>query len=211
MAKAEIGPGEFFPVVGVGPHEKPWPTDDFYDAELLENGDRRNVLDKYRYWKLEAIVADLNSKRHKLEIAIENWQHDLNIGSIVRTANAFNVNAVHIVGKRDWNKRGAMVTDRYLTVIHHPTIEEFARYCDENSLPIIGIDNVPDSKRLESADLPEKCVLLFGQEGAGMSEEAVDKCQVLYAIEQYGSTRSMNASAAGAIAMYHWALQHLPR
>lgn len=211
MAKAEIGPGEFFPVVGVGPHEKPWPTDDFYDPELLENGDRRNVLDQYRYWKLEAIVADLNKKRHKLEIAIENWQHDLNIGSIVRTANAFNVNAVHIVGKRDWNKRGAMVTDRYLTVIHHPTIEEFARYCAESSLPIIGIDNVPGSKRLESAELPERCVLLFGQEGAGMSDEAVHICQVLYAIEQYGSTRSMNASAAGAIAMYHWALQHLPR
>ena len=211
MAKAEIGPGEFFPVVGVGPHEKPWPTGEQFDPELLENGDRRNVLDRYRYWKLEAIVADLNKKRHTLEIAIENWQHDLNIGSIVRTANAFNVNCVHIVGKRDWNKRGAMVTDRYLTVKHHPSIEEFARYCKENSIPIIGIDNVPGSKKLESAQLPEKCVLLFGQEGAGMSDEGIAACEVLYAIEQYGSTRSMNASAAGAIAMYHWALQHLPR
>jgi hypothetical protein len=96
---ATIGPGEFFPVVGVGPHEKPWPTGDHYDPELLENGDRRNVLDKYRYWSVEAIVADLNTKRHGLQIAIENWQHDLNIGSVVRTANAFNVSAVHIVGK----------------------------------------------------------------------------------------------------------------
>ena len=211
MPKAEIGPGEFFPVVGVGPHEKPWPTGDHFDPELLENGDRRNVLDHYRYWKVEAIVADLNTKRHSLEIAIENWQHDLNIGSIVRTANAFNVNAVHIVGKRDWNKRGAMVTDRYLTVIHHPSIEDFARYCHEHAIPIIGIDNVPGSQRLESAQLPEKCVLLFGQEGAGVSAEGIAACRVLYAIEQYGSTRSMNASAAGAIAMYHWALQHLPR
>ena len=211
MAKAEIGAGEFFPVVGVGPHEKPWPTGEQYDPELLENGDRRNVLDHYRYWKLEAIVADLNTKRHSLEIAIENWQHDLNIGSIVRTANAFNVNAVHIVGKRDWNKRGAMVTDRYLTVKHHATIEEFAQFCKASALPIIGIDNVPGSKKLESAELPERCVLLFGQEGAGMSDEGIAACEVLYAIEQYGSTRSMNASAAGAIAMYHWALQHLPR
>ena len=208
---ANIGPGEFFPVVGVGPHEKPWPQDAHFDPELLLNGDRRNVLDKYRYWSVEAIVADLNTKRHKLEIAIENWQHDLNIGSVVRTANAFNVNAVHIVGKRDWNKRGAMVTDRYLTVIHHPSVADFSEHCMQRGIPIIGIDNVPGSKQLESAQLPETCVLLFGQEGAGMSDEAIAVCKDLYEINQYGSTRSMNASAAGAIAMYHWALQHLPR
>ena len=170
------------------------------------------MLDKYRYWSVAAIVADLNTKRHKLQIAIENWQHDLNIGSVVRTANAFNVGAVHIVGKRDWNKRGAMVTDRYLTIIHHPTVEDFGNYCREADLPIIGIDNLPGiSKQLESTQLPESCVLLFGQEGAGMSDEAVAVCEVVLEINQYGSTRSMNASAAGAIAMYHWALQHLPR
>ncbi len=208
---AEIGPGEFFPVVGVGPHPLPLPEGDQYDPELLANGDRRNVLDHYRYWSVPAIVADLNTKRHKLQIAIENWQHDLNIGSVVRTANAFNVSAVHIIGKRDWNKRGAMVTDRYLTVIHHPTVADFAKWCADNDLPIIGIDNVPTSRNLEGSNVPESCVLLFGQEGAGMSDEAIEVCSVLYAIEQYGSTRSMNASAAAAIAMYHWALQHLPR
>ena len=153
----------------------------------------------------------MNTKRHGLQIAIENWQHDLNIGSIVRTANAFNVSGVHIVGKRDWNRRGAMVTDRYLTVHHHPTVADFAIWCKANNLPIIGIDNVEGSKKLEGAQLPENCVLLFGQEGAGMSEEGIAACEVLYEIAQYGSTRSMNASAAGAIAMYHWALQHLPR
>lgn len=211
LTPATIGPGEFFPVVGVGPHPKPWPQGDHFDPELLDLGDRRNVLDKYRYWKVDAIVADLDTKRHKLQIAIENWQHDLNIGSIVRTANAFNVSAVHIVGKRDWNRRGAMVTDRYLNVIHHPTVADFALWANENGVPIIGIDNVPGSKKLESSELPEECVLLFGQEGSGMSDEAIAICSVLYAIEQYGSTRSMNASAAGAIAMYHWALQHLER
>ena len=211
LPPATIGPGEFFPVVGVGPHPEPFPSDAHFDPELLANGDRRNVLDKYRYWSVEAIVADLNTKRHGLQIAIENWQHDLNIGSIVRTANAFNVSGVHIVGKRDWNKRGAMVTDRYLTVVHHPTVEDLALWAKENSLPLIGIDNVPGSLRLEGAQLPEKCVLLFGQEGAGMSEEGIAACSVMYAIDQYGSTISMNASAAGAIAMYHWALQHLPR
>ena len=204
-----MGPGEFYQVVGVGPHSKPWPSDARFDPELLENGDRRNVLDKYRYWKVEAIVADLDTKRHDLQIAIENWQHDLNIGSIVRTANAFNVSAVHIVGKRDWNRRGAMVTDKYLTVLHHPTVEDFKKWCDENKLPIIGIDNLPISKSLESANLPKKCVMLFGQEGAGMSDEGIAVCSVVLGISQYGSTRSMNASAAGAIAMYAWAMQHL--
>ena len=206
---AEIGPGEFFPVVGVGPHEKPWPQDDRLDPDLLENGDRRNVLDHYRYWKVEAIVADLDTKRHPLQIAIENWQHDLNIGSVVRTANAFNVSYVHIVGKRDWNRRGAMVTDKYLHVVHHPTVADFAAWCAEQSVPIIGIDNLPVSQQMENYPLPERCVLFFGQEGAGMSDEAVGICQVVLAIQQYGSTRSMNASAAGAIAMYAWAMQHL--
>ena len=206
---AEIGPGEFFPVVGVGPHDQPWPLGDEFDPELLENGDRRNVLDHYRYWKVEAIVADLDTKRHRLQIAIENWQHDLNNGSVVRTANAFNVSYVHIVGKRDWNRRGAMVTDKYLHVLHHPTVAEFALWCRENQTPIIGIDNLPVSVQLENYPLPEKCVLFFGQEGAGMSDEAVEICEVVLAIQQYGSTRSMNASAAGAIAMYAWAMQHL--
>lgn len=206
---AEIGPGEFYPVVGVGPHPKPWPTGEQYDPELLENGDRRNVLDKYRYWSVAAIVADLNTRRHSLRVAIENWQHDLNIGSIVRTANAFNVSSVHIVGKRDWNRRGAMVTDKYLTVIHHPTVADFKNWCDKNKVSIIGIDNVEVSTPIETANFPKDSVLFLGQEGAGMSDEAVAVCEQVLAISQYGSTRSMNASAAGAIAMYAWAMQHL--
>jgi len=211
LPPAEIGPGEFYPVVGVGPHPKPRPTGEQYDPELLENGDRRNVLDHYRYWSVAAIVADLDKRRNPLRIAIENWQHDLNIGSIVRTANAFNVASVHIVGKRDWNRRGAMVTDKYLHVIHHPDIADFKAWFDERSIEIIGIDNVASSTALESAKLPRECVLLFGQEGAGMSDEAVKACSRVLEISQYGSTRSMNASAAGAIAMYAWGMQHLPK
>ena len=211
MTEAEIGPGEFYPVVGVGPHPKPWPDDPRLDPELLENGDRRNVLDKYRYWKVGEIVADLDTRRAPLHIAIENWQHDLNIGSIVRTANAFNVAGVHIVGKRDWNRRGAMVTDKYLTIFHHADIEGLKNWCAEHSMILIGIDNVEGSLPLESATLPKSALMLFGQEGAGMSLEGQRACTALYEISQYGSTRSMNAAAAGAIAMYHWGLQHLER
>ena len=207
--RGDLGPGEFYPVVGVGPHPKSWPEGDQYDTELLENGDRRNVLDHYRYWSVAAIVKDLDTKRNPLQIAIENWQHDLNIGSIVRTDNAFNVSKVHIVGKRDWNRRGAMVTDKYLHVMHHPDVASFVNWCSENNLPIIAIDNTETSTRLETAVLPKECVFLFGQEGPGLSDEAIAAADQVLEISQYGSTRSMNASAAGAIAMYAWAMQHL--
>ena len=205
----EPGAGEFYPFIGVGPHPKPWPVGPEFDPELLEHGDQRNVLDEYRYWTVDAIVADLNTKRNPLHIAVENWKHDLNIGSLIRTANAFNVTGIHIVGKRDWNRRGAMVTDRYMSVQHHPTVKDFADWAKERELPIIGIDNIDVSKSLEHRPLPKECVLFFGQEGSGMSDEAVAVCEVVLAINQYGSTRSINASAAGAIAMYAWGLQHL--
>lgn len=205
----EPGAGEFYPFIGVGPHPKPWPVGPEFDPELLEHGDQRNVLDEYRYWTVDAIVADLNTKRNPLHIAVENWKHDLNIGSLIRTANAFNVAGIHIVGKRDWNRRGAMVTDRYMSVQHHSTVKDFADWAKERELPIIGIDNIEVSKSLEHRPLPRECVLFFGQEGSGMSDEAVAVCEVVLAINQYGSTRSINASAAGAIAMYAWGLQHL--
>ncbi|MEY4451723.1 MAG: hypothetical protein RLZZ380_844 [Actinomycetota bacterium] len=194
---------------GVGPHAKPWPIGEQYDPELLENGDTRNVLDQYRYWKMEAIVAELDSRRHKFHVAIENWQHDLNIGSIVRTANAFLAAEVHIIGNRRWNRRGAMVTDRYQHVTHHPTVEDFLAWTKANQLPIIAIDNVPGCKKIEEYDLPESCVLLFGQEGPGLSQEAINASEVVLEISQFGSTRSINASAAAAIAMHSWITTHV--
>ena len=194
---------------GVGPHAKPWPEGEQYDPELLENGDTRNVLDQYRYWKMEAIVADLDSRRHGFHVAIENWQHDLNIGSIVRTANAFLASEVHIIGNRRWNRRGAMVTDRYQHVRHHPTVDDFLAWAKSENLPIIAIDNVPGCKKIEQYELPENCVLLFGQEGPGLSEEAINASEVVLEISQFGSTRSINASAAAAIAMHSWIEQHI--
>ena len=183
-----------------------------YDPELLANGDTRNVVDKYRYWSMEAIVADLDSKRHSFHVAIENWQHDLNIGSIVRTANAFLASEVHIIGNRRWNRRGAMVTDRYQHIKHHPTVEDFVAWAaianEGKELPIIAIDNVPGCKQLESYQMPKSCVLLFGQEGPGLSEAAINASQDVVEITQYGSTRSINASAAAAITMHAWITQH---
>jgi len=197
------------PQVGVGPHPEPWPDDARYDPELLAEGDRRNVVDSYRYWSREAIVADLDTRRHGFHVAIENWEHDFNIGTVVRNANAFLASAVHIVGKRRWNRRGAMVTDRYQHVMHHPDFETFARWAAGEALPIIGIDNIEGSVPIERTELPEACVLLFGQEGPGLTEQAQDVVTMTCAITQYGSTRSMNAGVASGIAMYAWASQHL--
>jgi tRNA G18 (ribose-2'-O)-methylase SpoU len=194
---------------GVGPWQGEFPTGDQYDPELLTNGDTRNVLDQYRYWKMEAIVAELDSRRHKYHVAIENWQHDLNIGSIVRTANAFLAAEVHIIGNKRWNRRGAMVTDRYQHVTHHPTVEEFVLWAKSRKLPIIAIDNVPGCQKIEQYQLPEECVLLFGQEGPGLSEAAIEAAQVVLEITQFGSTRSINASAAAAITMHQWVMQHV--
>jgi tRNA G18 (ribose-2'-O)-methylase SpoU len=193
---------------GVGPWRGAPPTDPRYDPELLERGDSRNVIDGYRYWTMEAIVADLDARRHPFHVAIENWQHDMNIGSIVRTANAFLADTVHIVGRRRWNKRGAMVTDRYQHVLHHADVAALAVWAAEHGLPIVAVDNVEGSVSLESTALPTRCVLLFGQEGPGLTPEALAASELAVEITQYGSTRSINASAAAAIVMYEWMRQH---
>ncbi len=193
---------------GVGPWEGPWPEESHYDRELLEKGDSRNVADHYRYWTMDAIVADLDTKRHSFHVAIENWQHDLNIGSIVRTANAFLAAEVHIVGRKRWNRRGAMVTDRYQHVRHHPDIQSFVTFARCEGLPVIGVDNVPGSTPVETTALAKDSVFLFGQEGPGLSPEALDAADAVVEITQFGSTRSINASAAAAIVMHQWVLQH---
>ncbi len=195
------GPAE----VGVGPWEGPWPEGSQYDAALLAEGDRRNVVDRYRYWTVEAIVADLDTRRHDFHVAIENWQHDFNIGTIVRSANAFLAREVHIVGNRRWNRRGAMVTDRYQHVRHHATVADLRAYLD---VPLLGIDNLPGSAHLETMEIPRRVCFLFGQEGPGLSEAARAACDGTFSIAQFGSTRSINASAAAAIAMHSWVRTH---
>jgi len=194
----------------------PWPAEPElprYDEALLTDGDRRNVVDKYRYWRHEAIVRDLDSQRHDFHVAVENWGHDFNIGSVIRTANAFNAKAFHIVGKRRWNRRGAMVTDRYQHEYHHPTVEDLVQWAAQDPatapLPIIGIDNLPGSLPIETYDLPKHCLLLFGQEGPGLSPQAREASVAVLNIAQFGSTRSINAGAAAAIAMHAWVRRHV--
>jgi tRNA G18 (ribose-2'-O)-methylase SpoU len=184
--------------------------DERLDPELLAHGDTRNVADRYRFWRHDAIVADLDARRHPFHVAVENWQHDLNIGSVVRNANAFLAAEVHIVGKRRWNRRGAMVTDRYQHVRHHPTLDDFAAHMASLDLPVLGVDNLPGSVPIDAFELPERCALLFGQEGPGLSDQARALSQAVLAIRQFGSTRSINAAAASAVAMHEWIRRYAP-
>jgi len=194
--------------VGVGPHPEPWPDDARLDPELLAEGDSRNVVDRYRYWRREAVVEDLDRRRHPFHVAIENWQHDFNIGAVVRNANAFLAAEVHIIGRRRWNRRGAMVTDRYQHIRHHDDVAALATWAAERQVPIVGIDNLPGSQVISDADLPVACVMLFGQEGPGLSAAAREVCTSVLHIPQFGSTRSINAGVASGIAMYEWVRRH---
>ena len=198
------------PEIGVGPHPEPWPDDPRLDPELLADGDRRNVVDRYRYWSVDAIVADLDLRRHPFHVAIENWQHDLNIGTVVRTANAFLAAEIHIVGRKRWNRRGAMVTDRYQHVRHHPDVDHLAAWAADHQLPLIGVDNLPGSVGIGSRPLPRRCVLVFGQEGPGLSTAMRGVIAECRSIPQFGSTRSINAGVAAGIAMYAWIGTHGP-
>jgi len=200
--------GDAAELIGVGPHPLPWPEDDRLDPELLADGDRRNVVDRYRYWSVEAIVADLDRTRFPVHVAVENWEHDLNIGTVVRNANAFGAATVHIVGRRRWNRRGAMVTDRYQHVLHHPSTDDLLSWATANDLAVVGIDNVDGSVPLETVELPSACVLLFGQEGPGLSPAARAAATMVCSITMFGSTRSINAGVASGIAMHTWVRTH---
>lgn len=192
---------------GVGPWQGPTPSDQRYDAELLRDGDRRNVVDAYRYWTREAIVADIDTRRHEMHIAIENFDNDANIGAAVRTANAFAVDTVHIVGRRRWNRRGAMVTDRYQRLAHHATTEDLLAFAQANDLAVVAVDNVEGAVRIEHTGLPRRCVLVFGQEGPGISPAASAGAQLTVSIAQFGSTRSINVAVAAGIVMHSWIRQ----
>ncbi len=208
-AMSEPGPTEWVtPAGGVGPWTGELPDDPRYDPVLLREGDTRNVVDAYRYWTREAIIADIDRRRHPLHVAIENFGHDANIGSVVRTANAFAVHTVHIVGRRRWNRRGAMVTDRYQRLRHHDNTAELLGFAGGAGLTVVAVDNVPGAARLEETALPRECLLVFGQEGPGITDDIRAGAAMTVSIAQFGSTRSINAGVAAGIAMHAWIRQH---
>lgn len=214
MTDEAVGPTEWGSgTVGMGPWadehpDEPRPSGAQWDPELLDNGDRRNVVDQYRYWRREAIVDDLDTRRHPFHVAIENFGHDSNIGTVVRTANAFLAAEVHIVGRRRWNRRGAMVTDRYQHIRHHEDVSTLMDWAESQGLSVVAVDNLPGAEPLESMSLPRDCILLFGQEGPGVSDDARLRAARTASIAQFGSTRSINAGVAAGIAMHAWIREH---
>ena len=208
MTEPEPGPTEWGAGPGVGPWEGPLPEDPRYDPELLRAGDTRNVVDAYRYWTRDAVIEDIDTRRHPLHIAIENFGNDANIGAVVRTANAFAVHTVHIVGRRRWNRRGAMVTDRYQRLQHHDSTAELLAFAADAGLTAVAVDNIPGSVRLEQTTLPRNALLIFGQEGPGITDDAKTGAVMTVSIAQFGSTRSINAAVAAGITMHAWIAQH---
>lgn len=223
VTAAALASGEpEFRKIGVGPWEEEHPTelrpddpslspDPRYDSELLDNGDARNVLDRYRYWTVEAIRDDLDARgRNGFEVAVENWTHDFNIGSMVRSANAFGAAEVHIVGPHKWNRKGSLMTELYQHVEHNPSIADLVERTRQQkpNMRIIAIDNVPGAVPMETYRFPDECLLIFGAEGPGLSQKALDMADDIVYITQFGSVRSINAGAAAAITMHAWVAQH---
>lgn len=168
--------------------------------------DTRNVVDEFKGKLHEDIVKALNSRGIELEIAIENLERDFNMGTIVRNANAFGVRTIHVIGSKQWNKRGAMMTDKYLNIIYHASINEFIGVVKHKTL--IAIDNVEGSTELALTVLEKDSLMIFGSESAGISNELIKHCDKIVAIEQLGSTRSVNVGVAAGIAMYEWLRRH---
>lgn len=171
--------------------------------------DARNVMDEFKGLPESEIVARLDTYDHGLVIALENTERDFNMGTIVRSANAFGVRKVYVIGRRQWNKRGAMATDKYLHIEYISTVDVFAEEMQRQKREIIAIDNIPGSVPMAQTSLPMRAVLVFGQEGPGISPELATKASKVVAIEQFGSTRSINVGAAATVAMYCWLQQHV--
>ena len=175
---------------------------------LTVQNDTRNVIDKYKGLSVAEIKDDLDRSRHDFHVAIENFQHDFNIGTIARNANAFNVAGIHIIGRRHWNRRGAMKTEAYMNIFHHKTVMEFINWAKQNNLKLIAIDNQKGSKKLNEIELEKGSILVFGNESDGLSKEMVEACKEMVAIEQFGSTRSVNVGVASGILMYEFVRQN---
>ena len=175
----------------------------------MSEQDNRNVIDEFKGRSEADIIQILDDRSHQLVIALENTEREFSMGTIVRSANAFGVRDVYVIGRKQWNKRGAMVTDKYLRVHYLPSVGEFVNEMRRQKRIIIVIDNIEGSLPASQVELPELAVLVFGQEGPGISPEMAAVADTVVKIEQFGSTRSLNVATAATVAMYIWLQQHV--
>lgn len=170
----------------------------------VEKTDTRNVVDLYKYWTTDAIKAKLDTQRHNFSVLITNNFHDFNIGSVIRNSNAFLGKNLYVLGKRQYDSRGAVGAHHYENIIHLKSIEEL-----DSSFHLIGFDDLPQARDLETFEWPTKkhVVMCFGQETVGLTKDVADACKDVVYIKQYGSVRSLNVGVASGIAMYSYCQQ----
>ena len=177
--------------------------------ELDPKLDTRNLQDEYKGLSNEAVKKNLDKKRVSLEVAIENVEHDFNVGTIVRSANNFNVQTVHIIGKKKYNRRGAMCTDKYLDIKYWSDVKDFMDDQRARGRETVAIENnVEQAQPIYDKKFIQKTTLIFGSEGNGISNELLSLVDDVRFIESLGSTRSLNVGVAAGIAMYEWVRQN---
>jgi tRNA G18 (ribose-2'-O)-methylase SpoU len=169
----------------------------------------RNVIDHYHYWKHEAIIADLDSKRNNFTVLCSNLYNDFNIATVIRNSNAFLAKQVILYGSKQYDRRGTVGTHHYTNFVHTRTFSELEERIKiirgtYGTVELIGIDNVPGATAIDDFSWSKNThyVLAFGQEQVGLPTEILDICDHILYIKQYGSVRSLNVGTASGIAMY---------
>lgn len=161
-------------------------------------------MDVYKYWSTEAILADLDTKRHNFSVLCANVHGDFNIGTVIRNANAFLAQEVMLYGRRKWDRRSAVGTHNYTHFKHVRDIDALAEI--KSGSYVIGVDNIEDAEPIDFADIPmdKHVVFAFGEEQVGLPREMIDICDKLVYIRQFGSVRSLNVGTASGIVMYEY-------
>lgn len=167
--------------------------------------DNRNVIDHYKYWTNEAILADLNAKRHNFSVLVCNIEYDFNIATVIRNANAFLAKEVIIYGRKKYDRRGTVGTHNYTQFRYVRESNNLDELFGEFDL-VVGIDNINNAEPIENFiwDPKVKLLLCFGQEQIGLQSEVLNRCHKILYIKQYGSVRSLNVGCASSIVMYDY-------
>lgn len=161
-----------------------------------------NVADHFKDKTAEEIKQTLQATANPFAVCFEHVIGDFNMGTGIRNANAFNAKEVFYVGTKKWDRRSAVGVHNYTEVQWISDIEDFKKLKDR--YVIVGIDNVPGSVPISTYSFPENTLMVFGEEGAGLTPEMQSLCKDIVYIEMFGSVRSLNCGTASGIAMYQY-------
>lgn len=162
----------------------------------------QNVVDEFKGMSIEEIQSSLKRSSFPYAICFEHWVGDFNMGTGIRNANAFNAREVFYIGDKKWDRRAAVGVHNYTSVNWVPTVDEFLGL--KEKYVFIGVDNVEGSVPLSTFSWPDNAMMIFGEEGTGLTPEIQKHCQALVSIEMFGSVRSLNCGTASGIVMYDY-------